>query len=107
MRKKGYLKHRPKAVLADRGYSSNAFRRYLKKRGIKGVIPYRSNEKANDDGRCKINFNPYKDRNVVERCFGVLKEFRRIATRSEKTARNYLMMVKMGSIRLFLRRFLG
>lgn len=46
----------------------------------------------------------YKSRNVVERCFGVLKELRRVATRYEKTARNYLAMVKLGSIRLFLKR---
>ncbi|WP_387492208.1 transposase, partial [Photorhabdus sp. RM96S] len=45
----------------------------------------------------------YRRRNVVERCFGRLKEHRRIATRYEKTARNYIAMVKLGCIRLFLK----
>lgn len=104
LRSSGHLKQRPDAVLADKGYSSRKIRKYLKRRGIKVVIPYKSNEKACRDCRCKVDFQQYKDRNVVERCFGFLKEFRRIATRSEKTARNYLAMLKLGSIRLFIRR---
>lgn len=107
LRKSGHLKQRSNAVLADKGYSSGALRNYLKQKGIKVVIPYKSNEKASQDGRCKVDFEQYKDRNVVERCFGFLKEFRRIATRSEKTARNYLAMLKIGSIRLFIRRLLN
>lgn len=51
------------------------------------------------DGRSPLERDTY--RNVVERCFGRLKEYRRIATRYEKTARNYLAMVKLGCIRLF------
>ncbi|EAA4684176.1 transposase [Salmonella enterica subsp. enterica serovar Panama] len=47
--------------------------------------------------------NGYRNRNVVERCFGRLKEYRRIATRYDKTARNYLAMVKLGCIRQFYR----
>ncbi|REI40532.1 hypothetical protein DYZ94_28885, partial [Klebsiella variicola] len=43
--------------------------------------------------------------NVVERCFGCLKEYRRIATRYDKTARNYLAMVKLGCIRLFYKNY--
>ncbi|EFB3134957.1 TPA: transposase, partial [Escherichia coli] len=39
-----------------------------------------------------------------ERCFGRLKEYRRIATCYDKTARNYLAMVKLGCIRLFYQR---
>ncbi|RAP70897.1 transposase DDE domain protein, partial [Candidatus Erwinia dacicola] len=39
-----------------------------------------------------------------ERCFGRLKEYRRIATRYDKTVRNYLAMVKLGCIRLFYKR---
>ncbi|PQM82784.1 hypothetical protein C5K26_15185, partial [Shigella flexneri] len=41
---------------------------------------------------------------IRERCFGRLKEYRRIATRYDKTARNYLAMVKLGCIRLFYQR---
>lgn len=107
IRKNGYLKFHPKAVLADKGYSSKSLRYSLKIKGIKAVIPFKSNEKGSRDRRRKLNIRLYKKRNVVERCFAKLKEFRRIATRSEKTARNYLTMVKLGAIRLFLRRLMS
>nr|WP_258286403.1 IS5 family transposase [Salmonella enterica] len=107
LRKSGCLKSRPKAVLADKGYSGHRLRCHLKIKGIIAVIPFKSNEKASRDKRRKLNRQLYKKRNVVERCFAVLKENRRIATRSEKTARNYLSMLKLAAIRLFLRRLLG
>ncbi|WP_387490331.1 IS5 family transposase [Photorhabdus sp. RM96S] len=102
-RKNGFMKRRSKAVIADKGYSSHALRNRLKSQGIKVIIPYRSNEKARSDGRVKFDHKTYRRRNVVERCFGRLKEHRRIATRYEKTARNYIAMVKLGCIRLFLK----
>jgi transposase len=107
IRKSGHLKLRPKVVLADKGYSSGSIRIYLKIKGIRAVIPFESNEKASQDRRRSLNINLYKKRNVVERCFAILKENRRIATRSEKTARNYLSMLKLGAIRLFLKRLLS
>nr|WP_255566982.1 MULTISPECIES: transposase [Photorhabdus] len=64
---------------------------------------YKSNEKARTDGRVKFDHETYRRRNVVERGFGRLKEYRRIGTRYEKTARNYIAMVKLGCIRLFLK----
>ncbi|ACT08885.1 Transposase and inactivated derivatives-like protein [Dickeya chrysanthemi Ech1591] len=107
IRKSGHLKSRPKAVLADKGYSGKNLRIHLKMKGIKAVIPFKSNEKASQDGRRLLDTRLYKKRNVVERCFAILKENRRIATRSEKTARNYLSMLKLGAIRLFLKRLLS
>ena len=107
MRKNGHLKFHPKAVLADKGYSSSKLRNHLKINNIKIVIPFKSNEKAGRDRRRKLDIQLYKKRNVVERCFAMLKEYRRIATRSEKTARNYLAMLKLGSIKLFLKRLKG
>ncbi|XSG06675.1 transposase (plasmid) [Klebsiella sp. WOUb02] len=56
-------------MLADKGYSSQSLRDHLKIRGIKSVIPLKSNEKASRDGRRKLNVRLYKKRNVVERCF--------------------------------------
>jgi transposase len=72
-------------LIADKGYDTNAFRRYLNEQGIKPVIPGKSNRKT-----C-IRFDKlaYKGRNVVERCFCRLKDFRRIATRYDKLARNF------------------
>lgn len=104
LRKNGFMKRRGKAVLADKAYSNKALRSDLKLSGIKVVIPYKSNEKASTDGRFRFDKESYRKRNVVERSFGLLKENRRIATRYEKTARNYLSMVQLGCIRLFLRR---
>lgn len=95
------------AVPAVKGYSSKSLRIHLKMRGIKSVIPFKSNEKAGQDGRRRPNTRLYKKRNVVERCFAALKENRRIARRSEKTARNYLSMLKLAAIRLFIKRLSG
>ncbi|VEA68200.1 Transposase and inactivated derivatives [Serratia rubidaea] len=95
------MKRHGHAVLADKAYSGHALRNELKNNGIKAVIPQKSNEKMASDGRAKLDRDAFRNRNVVERCFGRLKEYRRIATRYDKTARNYLAMVKLGCIRLF------
>jgi transposase len=67
------------------GYDTDAFRAYLKKEGIKPVIPGKSNRKK----RIRHDKSAYKNRNVIERCFGRLKDFRRIATRYDKLAGNF------------------
>ncbi|HGB6406223.1 TPA: IS5 family transposase, partial [Salmonella enterica subsp. enterica serovar Oranienburg] len=103
-RQNGSMKRRSNAVLADKAYSGNAFRNALKKKGIKTVTPRKSNEKMASDGRSQLDRDAYRNRNVVERCFGRLKEYRRIATRYDKTARDYLAMVKLGCIRPFYKR---
>lgn len=101
-RKSGYLKRTPKVLLGDKAYASKAFRKELRRRHIRAIIPDRSNTKRAHDGRVKFDSAAYRLRNVVERTFGALKEKRRIATRYEKTAENYLSMVKLGCIDLFL-----
>lgn len=103
-RRNGSMKRRGYAVLADKAYSGHALRNELKRKGIKAVIPRKSNEKRALDGRSQLARDTYRNRNVVERCFGRLKECRRIATRYDKTARNYLAMVKLGCIRLFYKK---
>src|SRR6266404_4576920 len=72
-------------LLGDKAYDSNSFRKSLRKDGIKPVIPGRSNRKK----RIRHDKQAYKDRNVIERCYCRLKDFRRIATRYDKLARNY------------------
>ncbi len=72
-------------LIADKGYAPDAFRSYLKKQGIKPVIPGKSKRKT----RVRYDKLAYKGRNVVERCFCRLKDFRRIATRYDKLARNF------------------
>lgn len=69
-----------------------------RRRGIRPVIPTKSNE------RRQSNFDreAYRRRNAIERLFNRLKQFRRIATRYEKRAANYLAMVTIGMIMLWL-----
>ena len=100
-RQSGSMKRRGHAVLADKAYSGHALRNELNRKGIKVFIPRKYNEKMASDGRSQLDRDACRNRNVVERCFGRLKEYRRIATRYDKTARNYLSIVKLGCIRLF------
>ena len=76
-------------LAADKAYDTNPFRSSLKGRGIKPVIPGKSNRKK----RIRYDKEAYKNRNVIERCFCRLKDFRRIATRYDKLARNFLSAV--------------
>ena len=73
-------------LVADKGYDTDAFRAFLKERGIKTVIPGKSNRKK----PIRYDKEAYKGRNVIERCFCRLKDWRRIATRYDKLARNFL-----------------
>ena len=75
-----------KEFLADKGYDTNAIRAFLKQGGIRAVIPGKANRKK----KFRHDKQAYKGRNVVERCFCRLKDFRRIATRYDKLAQNFL-----------------
>ncbi len=78
-------------VLADRAYDADWIRNMLNARGAWANIPPKSNRKE------KLCFSPwlYKKRNVVERFFNKLKYFRRIATRYDKLATNFLAAVHL------------
>jgi transposase len=89
---------RPVRVVGDKGYSSSKIRRYLRRRGIRYSIPRKDNEKH----RGKFDKALYRERNRVERCFNRLKQYRRIATRYEKNGQNYLAMLTIASIMLWL-----
>ncbi len=73
----------------DKGYDSNAIRRLIEARGVMPNIPPKVNR------RWKNCFSPYlyRDRNAIERMFCRLKDFRRIATRYDRLASNYLAAV--------------
>jgi transposase len=66
------------SLIADKGYDGDEFRADIVNRGAKPVIPNKSNRIALH----RFNKRAYKGRNVIERCFCRLKDFRRIATRS-------------------------
>jgi transposase len=76
----------PKALLADKGYDADSFVASLEARLIKVVIPPKSNRNVQRD----CDFALYRERNLVERFFNIIKHFRAIATRYEKTARNFM-----------------
>jgi transposase len=91
---RGRPRLRPAAVAGDKGYSYPSLRRYLRGRGIRAVIP------AKSDQRRQPGFDraAYAERNRVERTVGRLKQFRRVATRYEKREANYLAMVTIAAI---------
>ncbi len=74
------------SLLADRAYDGDALRRLLSERGTTPVIP----NKVNRVNRHPFDPVAYRLRNAVERAFCRLKDFRAVATRYDKTARNYL-----------------
>ncbi|MFB6628221.1 IS5 family transposase [Streptomyces sp. NPDC056374] len=106
----GRPRRRPDAVVADKAYSSRAIRQTLRRRGIRAVIPERSDQKGNRVRRGQTGGRPpvfdrelYRARNVVERCFNRLKQFRVIATRFDKLATRYKAGVHLASLILWLR----
>jgi transposase len=88
-----------RALVADRGYDSKAIVNLVRSLGGEAHIP--------TQGRVRIQrtVEPtlYRRRNLVERFFCKLKHFRRIATRFDKTARNFLAAILLASTRLWLR----
>lgn len=86
-------------LLADRGYDADWIRGFVAERGAWANIPPKRNRKG------PICFSPYfyRDRNLVERFFNKIKHCRRVATRYDKLAVNYLAFVKLACIRLWLR----
>jgi len=88
----------PEALLADKGYDADALIETLDERGITPVIP----PKANRREPRMTDFALYRERNLVERFFCKLKQFRAIATRYDKRAINFLAGVYAASILIWL-----
>ena len=86
-------------LLADRAYDSDTIRGPVQERGAWANIPPKRNRKH------PICFSPhlYRDRNNVERFFNRIKHCRRIATRHDKLAANFLAFIKLAATRLWLR----
>ena len=101
-RPKGRPRCRPRKLAGDKGYSYRRVRRYLRRRGIKAVIPTRKDQRRIPS----FEKATYRRRNVVERCIGWLKESRRLATRFEKLAENFLAMVKLAMLERLLKALL-
>lgn len=95
---RGRPRVRPERVVGDKGYSSRKIRRYLRRRGIRLTIPRRADERRGGS----FNKGIYRERNRVERCINRLKQYRRVATRYEKQAVNYLAMLHIAAILIWL-----
>ena len=86
-------------LLGDKAYDADWLRQRIEAQGAAPNIPDKSNRK---EKHC-FSKTLYKERNRVERFFNKIKHFHRIATRFEKYAENYLAMIKLASIRIWMR----
>lgn len=86
-------------VLADKGYDADYIIEEVLAKGAEAVIPSKSNRKNPRDYDTCL----YKERNKIERMYGKLKHFRRIATRYDKLASSYLSFVFVAAIDLWLK----
>lgn len=109
-RQAGRPRQRPDRVLADKGYPSRKNRAWLRQRGIARTIPERDDQIAHRQkkpGR-PIDFGQEqqercKGRNVVERCFNRLKQWRGIAMRSDKIARAYRAAIALAATLIWIK----
>lgn len=90
---------RAAVVLADAAYDADAIRKRIHAMGALAVIPNNPSRAA----KHPFDRTLYKERHLIECCFGKLKRFKRVALRSEKTARNYLAIVTIAAIVLWLK----
>jgi len=86
--------HEPRYVIADKGYDSDDLVQRIRRRGSTAVIPARAGRTV----RRRHLRRHYRWRNRVERFVSRLKQYRRIATRYDKTARNFLGFVQLAAL---------
>jgi transposase len=87
------------ATIADKGYDANHLHEEIAGRGGEIVIPPKRNRKV----QRSYDVDLYKERNLIERLFNKLKQFRRIATRYDKLLVNFMGFVKLAAIAIWLR----
>ena len=85
--------------IADKAFDSKRLIRAIRAKGAQTVIPPRSNQKQQRD----YDHERYKDRNLAERFWNKIKQYRRVATRYEKTAATFLAMIQVASIMVLLK----
>ena len=84
-------------LLADKGYDANALRKTLRQQGSVPVIPGRANRKR----QVAYDKTRYKERHRIENAFCRIKDYRRVATRYDKLAANFLSAVALASVATF------
>ena len=90
--------HEPDEVIADKGYDKEGFVAVVEQRGAEAVIPSRSNRREPRP----LDGDLYRERNVCERFWARAHQFRRVATRYEKKAANYLAFVWVAGLTVML-----
>ena len=88
-------------LLGDKAYDTDRVREQIQAQGAVPNIPDKSSRK---EKHC-FSKTLYKERNLVERFFNKIKQFRRIATRYEKLAQNFCAMINLASVRIWLRHY--
>ena len=91
--------HEPEVVIADRGYDKKALVETIESRGAEAVIP---TQKGRKEQRA-VDPHLYRERNVCERFWSKAKQFRRVATRYEKKAANFLAFVWVAAVAVMLK----
>jgi transposase len=106
----GRPRKRPDVLIADKGYAHDSTRTALRRRGIAHAIPERSDQIARRMAKGSAGGRPpdfdaelYKERNVVERCFARLKQYRDLATRYAKRAVIYRASLVLIAALIWLR----
>lgn len=89
----------PEAVLADKAYDADALLQCIESKGAKAVIPPKANRKT----QRSFDRHQYRNRNVVERFFAQLKQFRRVATRYDKLVSRFESFVVIVASALWLK----
>jgi transposase len=87
----------PKRLLADKAYDADSLRNWLKARRVQAVIPSNATRRT----PYPLDRSAYKRRNLIERMFCRLKDWRRLATRYDRTARNFLSTLALAAIITF------
>jgi transposase len=100
-RRRGRPRRRPRAIIGDKAYSTRSIRAYARVHRIRAIIPTRRDQPRST----LFDRALYRTRNAIERMINRLKQFRRVATRYEKRGANYVAMVMLASVRLWLKGF--
>ena len=91
--------HEPDVVIADKGYDKQGFVEAIERRGAEAMIPTQAKRATQRD----IDPHVYRERNLCERFWAQAKQFRRVATRYEKKAANFLAFVHVAAIMVALK----
>jgi transposase len=91
--------HAPEVVIADRGYDKKALVEEVEARGGQAVIPTQKNRAAQRE----VDPHLYRERNLCERFWARAKQYRRVATRYEKKAANFLAFAWLAALMVMLK----